>query len=146
MIDRHHLLECILLPNGDGTFRKIINRSQRLKDLGVYEDYKLTIQIDHAVHSSMHREFEKGYEYEVMDGKSSMYRRTGNDNYMYGRTGDKCPNWKGDKAGPAKLYRRQLEMYKAGEITESELQPYRDAYNDHRKQRQMRKLKCQQLT
>ena len=53
-MDRHHLLEIILWPNGDGTFRKIINTEERLRELGIYDDWKLTITIPANVHSTMH--------------------------------------------------------------------------------------------
>ena len=105
MIDRHHLLECILWPNGDGTFRKIINRAKRLEELGIYDDYKLTIPIEHRAHSTMHRAFEKGTEYEMVGDKHPMYgvrgkdhpasRLVGEKNGMYGKgyliSGEKGP-------------------------------------------------------
>lgn len=53
-MDRHHLLEIILWPNSDGTFRKIINTEERLRELGIYDDWKLTITIPADVHSRMH--------------------------------------------------------------------------------------------
>ena len=53
-MDRHHLLEIILWPNGDGTFRKIINTEERLRELGIYDDWKLTITIPADEHSRMH--------------------------------------------------------------------------------------------
>lgn len=51
---RHHLLEIILWPNIDGTFRKIVNSAARLKELGIYEDYKLTINLSRSDHSKLH--------------------------------------------------------------------------------------------
>jgi hypothetical protein len=51
---RHHLLEIILWPNGDGTFRKIINSKKRLRELEIYDDWKLTITIPADEHSSLH--------------------------------------------------------------------------------------------
>lgn len=51
---RHHLLEIILWPNSDGTFRKILNSKKRLKELGIYDDWKLTITIPADEHSRMH--------------------------------------------------------------------------------------------
>ena len=54
---RHHLLEIILWPNEDGSFTQIINDEQRLKDLGIYDDYKLTISIDSKTHSRLHNAF-----------------------------------------------------------------------------------------
>lgn len=53
-IDRHHLLEIILWPNGDGTFRKIINSAKRLKELGIYYDWKLTITVPASEHAYLH--------------------------------------------------------------------------------------------
>lgn len=163
MIDRHHLLECILWPNGDGTFRKIINTYKRLDKLGVYKDYKLTIPIDHSIHQTMHREFKKGTEYS-MEGennpmfgvkgknhpgsmrigeKNPMYGRTGEKNPWYGKgylmTGNKNPNWKGDKLKPSTMYVRALKRYKRGEITEEELKKFRDLRNEFKE----RKLECQ---
>lgn len=118
MIDRHHLLECILWPNGDGTFRKIVNRAKRLRKLGIYGDYKLTIQIEHNAHSTMHRQFEKGTE----------YGRSGENNPMFGTTGNKSPRWKGDMSGPAGMYKRALKLYKSGQISEEEFRPFREAF------------------
>lgn len=54
MIHRHHLLEIILWPNDDGTFKLITNSEKRLKDLGVYKDYKLTIRLEHNIHRILH--------------------------------------------------------------------------------------------
>lgn len=53
-IDRHHLLEIILWPNGDGTFRTILNSRDRLKELGIYDDYKLTIPLSIEEHRKLH--------------------------------------------------------------------------------------------
>lgn len=51
---RHHLLEIILWPNIDGTFTEIRNTQKRLKDLGIYNDYKLTIIISRSEHAALH--------------------------------------------------------------------------------------------
>lgn len=53
-LDRHHLLEIILWPNYDGTFTKILNTATRLRELGVYDDFKLTIAISHSAHARLH--------------------------------------------------------------------------------------------
>lgn len=53
-IHRHHLLEIILWPKGDGTFREIVNSAARLKELGIYDDYKLTIEVSASEHVTMH--------------------------------------------------------------------------------------------
>lgn len=139
MIDRHHLLECILWPNGDGTFRKIVNTQKRLQELGIYDDYKLTIPIEHGAHVSMHMEFKKGTEHGQEGEKNPMYGKgylvAGKKNPMHGKgylvAGEKHPAWKGDDVEAAGAYRRALKLYKAGKITEEELQPYRDEWHKY---------------
>lgn len=135
MIDRHHLLECILWPNGDGTFRKIINPYKRLQKLGIYDERKLTIPIEHGAHSSMHRSFRKGTEYEV-----KLY---GDRNPRYGKgylqEGDKNPSWKGDKVGPMGLYKRAKILYKSGQMTEEEFQPFRDTVTEYQRLRRKKR-------
>lgn len=54
IIDRHHLLEIILWPNKDGTFRTILNSAERLKELGIYADYKMTIPLTRSEHCRLH--------------------------------------------------------------------------------------------
>lgn len=51
---RHHLLEIILWPNGDGTYRTIFNSRERLIELGIYYDYKLIIHLSAAEHRRLH--------------------------------------------------------------------------------------------
>lgn len=149
MIDRHHLLECILWPNEDGTFRKIVNTKNRLKELGIYYDYKLTIRIEHSAHSTMHREFKKGTEYEqvgdnapmygkgylISGDKHPMYGRTGELSPMYGRTAEKHPAWKGNSVSVEGKYRRALKDFRNNLISEETFQPYRDAWNEFVKER-----------
>jgi hypothetical protein len=135
MVDKHHLLECILWPNGDGTFRKIVNTQKRLKEIGAYDDHKMTIPIEHGAHTSMHHEFKKGTEYEMTGEKNPMYGRTGEKHPMYGTTGDKCPNWKGDDVWTGARYKRAKKLYKEGKISEEELQPYRDEWAEHQRAR-----------
>lgn len=53
-IVRHHLLEIILWPNEDGTFTEIRNSVSRLKELGIYNDFKMTIPITNSEHSALH--------------------------------------------------------------------------------------------
>ena len=58
----HHLLECLWVPVHDkiGVYYKPIrNSSERLKELGVYDDYKLTIEMPHGVHTAFHHAFNK---------------------------------------------------------------------------------------
>jgi len=64
-----------------------------------------------------------------------MYGRTGEKNPMYGRTGNKSPAWKGDKAGPPAMYLRARKLYKTGQMTEEEFQPFRDAVAEYHRQR-----------
>ena len=60
-IDRHHLLEIILWPNGDGTFRTILNSRDRLKELGIYDEFKLTIPLRHSEHTRLHNKGNKHF-------------------------------------------------------------------------------------
>lgn len=53
-IVQHHLLEIILWPNEDDTFTVIRNSVARLKELGIYADYKLTIPLTRAEHCKLH--------------------------------------------------------------------------------------------
>lgn len=53
-IVRHHLLEIILWPKDDGTFRTIHNSMELLKELGIYDDYKMTIPLTVSEHNSLH--------------------------------------------------------------------------------------------
>lgn len=59
---RHHLLEIILWPNTDGTFRIIRNSAKRLQELGIYDEYKLTLQMTRAEHASLHH---KGLQHSI---------------------------------------------------------------------------------
>ena len=145
MIDRHHLLECILWPNGDGTFRKIVNTEKRLDELGIYKDYKLTILIEHGIHSSMHWNFKKGTEYglegennpmfRMFGEKNPMYGRSGEKNPMYGVTGEKHPAWKGDSATIQTKYRRALKDFRNNLISKETFQIYREAWNESKRAR-----------
>lgn len=53
-LHRHHLLEIILWPNEDGTLRTIHNSAKRLSELGIYDDFKMTIQITDSEHMRLH--------------------------------------------------------------------------------------------
>lgn len=146
MIDRHHLLECILWPNGDGTFRKIVNTQKRLDKLGIYNEWKLVIPIEHGTHMSMHRHFKKGTEYELKfyGKKNGMYGRNGNKNPMYGNghliVGDKNSHWKGEKATASGMYKRAKKLYKSGQLTEQEFQPFRDAVAEYNRQKRKKAI------
>lgn len=92
IIDRHHLLEIILWPNGYGTFRTILNSRKQLKELGIYDDFKLTIPLTHSEHMSLHHKDNKHF-YRKHHSKDTrkkisdaMKYRTGNRNPMYGKT------------------------------------------------------------
>lgn len=52
--ERHHLLEIILWPNGDGTFREIRNSRAQLRALGIYYDFKMCITIPRSEHCRLH--------------------------------------------------------------------------------------------
>lgn len=80
-IDRHHLLEIILWPNGDGTFKTILNSAERLKELGIYDDFKMTVPLTKAEHAKLHmmnqRNETKTKRAEALSGeKNGFYGRT----------------------------------------------------------------------
>lgn len=54
-IVRHHLLELILWPNKDGTFKEIKHTANDLRKLGIYDDFKLTIEMTRGEHCSLHK-------------------------------------------------------------------------------------------
>lgn len=60
---------------------------------------------------------------------------SGSKNPMYGRAFNKNPNWKGNKVGPHGAYIRALKLYKAGDISEEDFQPYRDRWQEDQKKR-----------
>lgn len=142
IVDQHHLLECILWPNGDGTYRKIINRAERLRKLSIYNDYKLTIPVEHGVHQTMHRQFEKGTEFERIGDNAPMYGKgyllTGEKSSMYGKTGEKHPTWKGDSAKPCAKYRRALKEYRRN-TTEENLAALKEARLNRQEYKRLRK-------
>lgn len=121
MIDQHHLLECILWPNPDGSFRKIVNTQKRLRKLGIYDDH-LTIPIPHGMHASMHLNFKKG---------------TAQDHH---KTGVKSANWRGGVAKSARPYREALAKYKDGELSEAEMDLYREEWTAYNRERRRRRL------
>ena len=128
---------------------------KRLDELGIYDDYKLTIPIEHSTHMTMHAEFKKGTEYELSGEKNGMYGMTGDKNPMHGKghliagekngmygrdvSREKSPTWKGDKAGPSGIYMRALKLYKSGQITDEEFQPFRDIWNEYKRLKRQRK-------
>lgn len=81
-INRHHLLEIILWPNGDGTFRTILNSVERLKELGIYDDFKMTIPLTKAEHTKLHM---KGKTRTVEQRKKESESRKGENNTFYGK-------------------------------------------------------------
>lgn len=62
-IVRHHLLELILWPKEDGSFIEIQNSRARLKELGIYDDFKLTIPMSSSEHTSLHNKGSWNYWY-----------------------------------------------------------------------------------
>jgi len=78
-------------------------------------------------------EAKENYSIAHSGSKNGMYGRTGEKSPMYGRTREKNPAWKGDDVGPMGAYKRAKKLYKAGKITEEELQPYRNSLSEYRR-------------
>ena len=81
---RHHLLEIILWPNSDGTFSKILNSKKRLRELGIYDDWKLTITIPADEHIRMHSH-NRTDEYWNKVSQAISIALSGEKNAMYGK-------------------------------------------------------------
>ena len=96
--DRHHLLEIILWPNEDGTFRTILNSKERLKELGIYDDWKLTIPLTKSEHMKLHgdnqsdehrkknSEANKGRKLSTESRKKMCEAKKGKNHPLYGKT------------------------------------------------------------
>ena len=52
---KHHLLELILWPNGDGTYRKINHTADELKAMGIYQPNIMTIELTRSEHCILHK-------------------------------------------------------------------------------------------
>ena len=105
-MDRHHLLEIILWPNEDGTFREIRNSRARLKELGIYDDWKMCIKIPHGEHISLHQKGNGNSCFGRCGDKSPMYGKSGELSPTFGMTKERNPAWKGDMASETqKRYR-----------------------------------------
>ena len=79
-MDRHHLLQIILWPNGDGTYRTILNSRERLKELNIYNDFKMTITITHQQHMDLHNKYRSDETKKLLHDRLS-----GINNPMYGK-------------------------------------------------------------
>lgn len=53
---RHHLLEIILWPNCDGTFKTIINEAKDLISMGIYNN-KMTFEMTNSDHTTLHNKY-----------------------------------------------------------------------------------------
>lgn len=96
--DRHHLLEIILWPKADGTFRTILNTKERLKELGIYNDYKMTIPLTKSEHMKLHGENQsdehkkenseanKGRKLSAESRKKMSEAKKGEKHPLYGKT------------------------------------------------------------
>ena len=65
--------------------------------------------------------------------KNMSQSKSGNNNPLYGMTGENAQNWKGDDARPGAQYKRAQKLYKEGEISAEEFQPYRDEWIKYKK-------------
>lgn len=110
MLVNHHLLEIILWPNDDGTFRTILNSRKRLKELGIYKKSVMTIKLTDIDHKVLHANNQlesarvlnsmKNKE-RVLGDRNPMFGKTGSLNPFFGRhhTEDLCRKWSEDRVG-----------------------------------------------
>ena len=91
--------------------------------------------------NSEHKAWHDKWNGHPMTGKG--YLISGYKHPLYGKgyliSSEKNPNWKGDKASVSAIYKRAKKLYKAGKISESEFQPYRDAWAEDLKARRNKK-------
>ena len=90
MLVDHHLLEIILWPNEDGSFRTILNSRKRLRDLEIYKKKVMTIQIKDVDHKILHsnNQLDTAKRLNSLKNKG---RLIGSKNGMYGRVGELNP-------------------------------------------------------
>ena len=74
-MNRHHLLEIILWPNPDGSFREIRNSVARLKELGIYDEYKMCIEISASDHAKLHQKGKNNANYRGDDATEATKKR-----------------------------------------------------------------------
>lgn len=114
-IDRHHLLEIILWPNGDGTFRTILNSRERLKELGIYDDFKMTIPLTKSEHQKLHNKegnnpfYGKTHSEETK--KKMREAKKGERNPFYGKSLSKEHRKKISEANKVKMTGEKNPMY-----------------------------------
>ena len=89
-------------------------------------------QIDHITHTPT--------EYNVNDIRNLRWcTKAENNNFeeakynKSGRKGNLSTSWKGNDVKAGTRYRRALKLYKAGDISEEEMQVYREALNEFRR-------------
>jgi hypothetical protein len=90
MLVDHHLLEIILWPNEDGSFRTILNSRKRLRDLGIYKKKIMTIRIKDVDHKILHanNQLDTARRLNSLKNKG---RLIGSKNGMYGRVAELNP-------------------------------------------------------
>lgn len=80
-IVRHHLLECMFYIDENGNKIIIHNSRERLKELGIYDDYKMCIEITQSEHVRLHNaNMSDETRAKISKGQ------TGKNNYLYGKT------------------------------------------------------------
>ena len=77
----HHLLEIILWPMPDGTFKEIRNSVERLEELGIYKEWKLTMLMPRGVHTSLHQKGVPSTEYEIELNRAARIRNWQDKDY-----------------------------------------------------------------
>ena len=119
-MDRHHLLEIILWPNGDGTFREIRNSRARLKELGIYNDWKMCIEIPCDEHARLHNRgdrnnmFNKSLVWSDESKNKLSESIRGSKHPLYGKTKELSSNWKGNDAS-YKTKKRRMDPSRSPE-------------------------------
>ena len=126
---RHHLLECILWPNTNGTFRIINNSAERLIELGIYYDYKLCITITNSEHWKLHHasgtfSFGKEFRDKVSKATKAGMKKVPKDKLAYWKGKKQTDEQKQNKVKKIKERRDAYLLYKAngGELKWNDFQ------------------------
>lgn len=94
--DRHHLLEIISYYDDNGNEIVIYNTKQRLKELGIYNDYNLTIELSVSEHSKLHLKYSPSKRMKLLDTLAIGRNTRKENNY---KQSDKQIDW--NKSGNA---------------------------------------------
>lgn len=122
-IVRHHLLECMFYIYENGNKITINNSLSRLKELGIYDDYKMCIEITQSEHMRLHatnRSDETLAKISAAASNRSLETRaklsaaiSGENHHLYGKTLPVKTKKKMSEKSALRLKAQEFKDYKA---------------------------------